>query len=382
MKIMILTPRFPFPENGGDVLRINNIARYLKQKGNEIYLVSYTDENVQDDSEKIYSKIFRVKRNRFQSFWNCVKALFTNEPLQTAYYYSMKYEKELEKAINEIKPDIYISHLLRMVPYLYKFELLGNSIVEMTDALSRTYELSSSGKGSVIKRVIYSIEKKRIYAYEKKIINDFSKVVLVSEQDKKYYNNAENIYVYPNGVELRDRKRKLYKQNKIVFVGNMRTLQNQDAVFYFVKKIFPELKKQLGELDFYIVGAQPNREILELDNGEDIHVTGFVDDLEVFISDACFSIAPVRIASGIQNKVLISMACKVPVVLSELIARGIPELEDNNNCLIANSTQEYVDACLKLYTSPEERNRIAERGYEVVETAYSWKNKLEGYEHI
>ena len=67
---------------------------------------------------------------------------------------------------------------------------------------------------------------------------------------------------------------------------------------------------------------------------KNIVVTGFVNDLNVVISDACLAVAPVRVAAGIQNKVLVAMADKLPVVLTSMISRAIPELHHGENCLI------------------------------------------------
>ena len=111
-------------------------------------------------------------------------------------------------------------------------------------------------------------------------------------------------------------------------------------------------------------------------------VTGFVDDLEQTISDSCLAVAPVRVAAGIQNKVLVAMGCGLPVVMTSLIARAIPELEDGLNCVIRDDAQSIADACVELMESTELRNSIGRMGYEMVQKNYSWEKKLDGYEQI
>jgi hypothetical protein len=191
MKICILTPRFPFPENGGDVLRINNIARYLKSNGHILILVSYfNDKNSMGIlSEQLYDKIYYVKHGKFAAFVFSMLSFLSGNPIQIGYYFSLTYLIKLSNVISREKPDLYIAHLLRMVPYLNILHLQNKSVVEMTDALSKTYSISTAIKGFSLKKIIYRIERKRIARYEKKIVAVYKKCVLVSEADKEYLNN-------------------------------------------------------------------------------------------------------------------------------------------------------------------------------------------------
>jgi hypothetical protein len=190
MKICILTPRFPFPENGGDVLRINNIARYLKGRGHSLVLVSYGSQknidNQNNITKSLYDTIYYVRRNKFVSLGMSLWALLLNRPIQIGYYFSFTYLAKFKEVIKKEKPDLYISHLLRMVPYLNLCHLQDKSIVEMTDALSKTYALSGDTPLFSLKKIIYMLEKKRIADYEHKTVARFKKCILVSQADKDY----------------------------------------------------------------------------------------------------------------------------------------------------------------------------------------------------
>ncbi|MDR1617033.1 MAG: glycosyltransferase family 4 protein [Syntrophomonadaceae bacterium] len=142
-----------------------------------------------------------------------------------------------------------------------------------------------------------------------------------------------SLWVYTNGIRCVNPILPDCDSNKIVFVGNMRTLQNQDAVVYFVSGIFPLVKKARPGAVFHIVGDEPPQFIRNMNYAKNIVVSGFVNSVEDEIKDAAVAVAPVRIAAGIQNKVLISMACGLPVVLTSLIASAIPELQSGTNCL-------------------------------------------------
>lgn len=389
MKICILTPRFPFPENGGDVLRINNIARYLKSQGHKLILVSFYEQQPDVAAANVlYDKVYVIKRNKFLSAIYSLIFLLFRKPIQCGYYFSMGYRKLLKRVIKKEEPELFIAHLLRMTPYLESLSLEQKSIIEMTDALSKTYTMSSTAKGSLLKRFIYGLERPLIERYERAVISSFPKVVLVSQTDIDYLNKGnekvnKSLTLHTNGVECpRLKSGKMVESNKICFIGNMRTLQNQDAVVHFVNDIFPLIKSEIPDAEFHIVGAEPSTIVKGLADNKSIFVTGFVEDLPFYVSDCCVAVAPVHVAAGIQNKVLLSMALKLPVVLSSLISQAIPELEHGKNCYIFDNPKDLAEACLHLMRNIELRTLIAEAGYEMVRKHYSWQMKLSGYEYI
>lgn len=215
----------------------------------------------------------------------------------------------------------------------------------------------------------------------------YPKVVLVGQSDIDYLRSMANspvssLALYTNGVTCLPKISFSYDSMKICFVGNMRTLQNQDAVIRFVNNIFPIIKKSIPGAKFYIVGAEPSQRILNLDDGKNVVVTGFVEDLYSFIKDSCIAVAPVAVAAGIQNKVLVAMGCGLPVIMSSLISHAIPQLNNGDNCFVCDDDEIFASRCIELMEKSELRNRIASAGYEMVKACYSWEEKLNGYEYL
>ena len=363
-KICILTPRFPVPENGGDVLRINNIAHQLRKQGYKLILLSLEEDGQPQifEAQRIYHKVYTVHRHQLSSLFHALICFLQAKPMQCGFYMSGSYRRKLREIIQKENPDLYIAHLLRMMPYLDELGLHSRSIIEMTDALSKTYAMSSQSKGNWLLRNVYRMEQRLILRAEQYSLLHFPKNVLVSQADIDYLKtkslHPESLELHTNGILCSKSIKHKYNPNKIVFVGNMRTLQNQDAVFYFVQDILPRILKQKPDTKFYIVGAQPPQSIQQLAS-ENIFVTGFVDNIEDTICDACLTIAPVRVAAGIQNKVLVAMSCGIPVVMTSLISNAIPELKHEEN--------------------PDLRQQLAVNGYEMVKQHYSWKEKIYGY---
>lgn len=389
MKICILTPRFPLPECGGDLLRINYIARYLKSQGHQLVLVSYVEETPDiEAAEELYDKVYTVKRSKIATLFYSILYILTGRPIQCGYYYSSAFNKLFQRVVKTESPDLYVSHLLRMVPFLENAKLQEKSIVEMTDALSKTYALANGAKGNTLLRFIYQIEKHLIAKYEKFVIKRYPKVVLVSQSDIDFLSSKlngkhiESLEFHANGVEYLSEISNNIDTKKICFIGHMQSLQNQDAAIHFVNDIFPLILAKKPDMKFYIVGAHPPKSILKLDNGKNIFVTGFVDDLNKFVADSCIAVAPVQIAAGIQNKVLVAMANAIPVVLTPLIAKAIPELHDGENCFTRDDNQSFADACISLLENADLRSKMRTQGRLTVIEHYSWLSKLEGYERL
>jgi glycosyltransferase involved in cell wall biosynthesis len=246
--------------------------------------------------------------------------------------------------------------------------------------------LSSKAEGVGLLKYVYKLEQRLIAKYEKFVTTHFPKVVLVSQADidylrKKIKGDTSSLALHSNGVGYIENISTSYDADKICFMGNMRSMQNQDAALYFANEIFPLIKQKRPTAKFYIVGSLPPANIQALES-DDIIITGFVDDLEGFLQDASLLVAPIRVAAGIQNKVLVGMGCAVPVVLTSLISHAIPELTDGENCLIRDGEQPFADACLRLMGDPSLRNSMAQRGYEMVKQHYSWEEKLRGFEQL
>ena len=364
-------------------MRINHIARYLKLQGHELLLVSFYENKVDiEGARKLYDEIFLVKHKKIASYIYSLIFLFIGKPMQCGYYYSKSFQRKFRNVITRERPERFIAHLLRMAPYLEKEGLCAASTVEMTDALSRTYTMTSKARGSSLKKIVYFFERSLIRTYENHVVKVFPKVVLVSQTDIAYLNKrgqALSLVLHTNGVSCSDVLPEKINPNKICFIGNMRTLQNQDAVLWFVKDVFPIILKYNPNAVFYIVGAEPSHEILALENKKNVIVTGFVDNLADVISDSCVAVAPIRIAAGIQNKVLVAMGCGIPVIMTSLISKAIPELKDNENCFIRDDKNSFAQVYIEIMKNVELRNKIRKNGFDMVRKFYSWNEKLSGY---
>lgn len=152
--------------------------------------------------------------------------------------------------------------------------------------------------------------------------------------------------------------------NSIVFVGKMSYEPNIVAVDYFAKKIFPFLKEKYADLTFTIVGASPTAKVITLQDIEGVVVTGFVDSVEKYLTNASIVIAPMLTGAGIQNKIIQAMSYSCCVATSLIGAEGL-HINDNEICIF-NDDNEWVEGILNLLSSPYLRRDMGKKARQYV----------------
>ena len=166
------------------------------------------------------------------------------------------------------------------------------------------------------------------------------------------------------------------QQMPLVFTGAMDYWPNIDAVTWFVQDILPELRKQWPSLHFYIVGRSPTAAVQAL-AGEGVTVTGTVPDVRPYLQHAAVVVAPLRLARGIQNKILEAMAMGRPVVAASSCVQAI-DAKVGQDLLQAQASEDYVREVSALLASVERAEQIGAAGRACVLANYSWDAHLAG----
>lgn len=375
-KILILSSRVPYPQVGGDRIRIYNTAKTLS-KNYEIDLLCLNEGRVESDYlerlKEVFNQVTCFSYHPLRFKWNAFKGLFLKKPLQVSYYYF----KEIQRWINERYGDydlIFCNHI-RTVEYIKNIACA--KIVDLHDAISMNYaRAKSNAKGWW--KVIYSVENKKLLPYEIKTIDEFDKSFIVSDIDRDYLvrNGAERekIVTVPVAVrgEVINRVSKAKEKYELVFLGKMDYPPNEDAVIYFVESIFPILKREKQNLQFIVVGAKPTKRVLKLRKIDGVEVTGFMEDPYEYVEASEVFVAPMRFGAGVQNKILEAMALGKPVVTTSLGAGGIKGRE-GEHFLVADKPEEMAEKIANLLESKNRRGSIGRRARALIEEKYTWK---------
>lgn len=385
-RILLVTPRFPFPVIGGDKLRVYNIVKYLSNYYRFTLASLYsTDEEERAEPERgIFEEVHRFRQPKLASYCRTAGSLLRGGSLQCGYFYNPKLKRHIDRALCD--HDLVLAHLIRVSGYLRGKGV--PSICEMTDAISMNYERAGSAGGRSLKKFIYRFEHKRCLDAEKRCLAAFDGCVVVSPNDRdylamRYPEHSRKMYVIPNGVRVEDfpYSREKVSTEKIVFIGNMRTMQNADAACYFAREVFPVIRQRRPGASFWVIGADPGKEVRSLSSIPGVVVTGRVEDVRAEARDAAVSVCAVRVGAGIQNKVLESMAMGIPVVTTSIGAEGL--LAQNGvHLTVADSPREFLSGVLEIMSDRAKAGSLSKNARALVEKRYSWEGMLRSYRDL
>lgn len=377
MKILFLTSRLPFPPIGGDKLRTYNFLKYLN-KYHEITLMTFVESKKELESvasySECYDKIITVILPKTISYIKSLRGIFSKKPIQVFYYQSGKMKNTIKNELNN-GYDIVFAHLLRMAQYIPENDNI-RKIIDFTDAISLNYQRSRYYRKGFFSIINY-IESNRLLPYEVKEIIKSDISIFISESDANYLRNIQTtpkLQIIQNGVDLDNLKFNTgsYSGNRICFVGNMRTFPNSDAVLYFVNSVLPLIKSQIPDIQFFIVGVEPSKKIINLHDGKNVFVTGFVESVIPFITKSAVLVAPMRVGAGVQNKILEAMALGTPVVTTSIGAEGL----DENKLTIGNTPDEISHKIIELIENKQLRKDKSLMGREYIENNFQWDRVL------
>ena len=378
MRMLFLTTRFPFPPIGGERLRPFYIIKHLALNW-KITILSFIESKKEEGLLKNHPleglEVATVHLPRLKSYLHCIGGLFSRQPLETAYYADKKMRALIRKALGSDSYDLIFCHLLRMAPYVENIKGI-KKVLDICDALSLRYETSSRYRKGPFKFIEW-LEAKRLTAYEARISDKFDLNLVASSTDKYYLEQKlgmSRLDILENGgidAEIPQRQEIKFDSRKIVFLGNLRTFHNVDAVKYFYRSILPLIKEKINDAKFVIVGAEAPRCILQMQRDRSVSVFKDVSDIRPFIEDACVSIAPMRVSVGIQNKILQSMAYRIPVVTTTLGLGGI-RAKPGEEVLVADSAREFAKNIVMLMQDDALRSRLINNAYQLIKEQYLW----------
>lgn len=381
-KLVVITSRFPFPLEKGDKLRAYHQIKYLSQHF-EIHLISISEKNIQEKHIKEltpYCKSIHVyTMNWLQIATGLLLKFLENKPLQVGYFYHYSIQKKINAFLEKIKPDHIYCQLIRASEYVKNYHECSKTIDYM-DAFSKGIERRAKNT-RFLKKYIFEMEHKRLLKYENSIFEYFEHHTIISEQDKNYifHKNRDRIKVIPNGIssDFLENQQNSKKDCDLVFIGNMSYPPNVGAAQFIVNDILPQLPK---ETKVKIVGASPSKEVQKLSSSQ-VKVVGYVDDIKAAYTSAVVFVAPMFIGTGLQNKLLESMALGIPCVTTSL-ANNALGAKPEEEILIADDVFSFVKQVQRLQTDPELHHKISQNGRAFILQNYPWDSITAGLKSL
>jgi polysaccharide biosynthesis protein PslH len=377
MRILFLTPRFPYPPVKGDTLRAYHQIRLLSRE-HRITLLSLSEAEVGPEArahmERICERVEVVPLPRWRVGLNLALGTFSREPLQVRYFASPRYKVALRELLAGETFDLVHVALIRMLPYVWGLREVP-VVVDLIDSLA--LNLSARAEGAAMPwRPLYRLEWGRVRRYERAAAARFPALFVSSETDRAAIGGRGRVRVVPNGVDTERfafRPQEGRDPKTLVFTGNMGYAPNEEAVLLFAREVWPLLRRDYPQLRFHIVGTNPSAPVRALGAaGEGIEVLGEVPDVAEHLGRATIAVCPMRSGSGIQNKVLEAMSTGTPVVATPIANRGVGA-EDGRELLVAEEADQFAEAITRLLGDEGLRAGLANGGRALVERRFRWE---------
>jgi sugar transferase (PEP-CTERM/EpsH1 system associated) len=393
-ELLFLTHRIPYPPNKGDKLRSFNLLKQL-QRDYRVHLAAFIDDEDDwrhvDALQEMVGESYFARLTPWRAKLRSLSALWGETPLSLPYYRDAALQAWLDRLLAERPVRQAIIFSGAMAQYLEK-PAYGHlrRIVDFVDVDSdkwRQYAESQAWPMSWI----YRREARTLLKYERHVAATLEASVFVSSNEAELFKQlapeaAARVWDIHNGVDVEyfDPTRDYpvpYAATElpIVFTGAMDYWANVDAVTWFAREVFPAVQQRVATAHFYIVGARPSNAVRQLTQLPDITVTGTVKDIRPYLAHARAAVAPLRIARGVQNKVLEAMAMATPVVVTSQALDGI-RCQTDREVIVAEDAAAFADrvCAILLGTAPD----MAAAARRRVVSDYSWESNLKCFEAL
>ncbi|OGX88883.1 glycosyltransferase [Hymenobacter glacialis] len=377
MRLLVLLSRFPYPLDKGDKLRAYHQLRYLATR-HEIALFALSDEEVSAEGDAAVRPFYRggvvVHRlHRPGIALNMAKALATGRPLQVGYFYDAAAQRQLDELIAAFKPEHIYCQLIRMAEYLRPQVGRLPMTLDYMDVLSAGMARRAT-QAPWWQRPVLALEAQRLQQYEAEAFGWFQHHTIISDQDRQLIQHPRRneVSIVLNGIdtEFFQPQPLARKQYDVLFCGNMGYHPNVDAACFLAEEIMPLVRARHPAARLLIAGTTPAPRVQALASAQ-VEVSGWVPDIRAAYAAARVFVAPMRVGTGLQNKLLEAMAMQLPCVTTPLANNALGGSSGEQLC-VAEGGAALADAISTLLDDSAGAAQLATRGLDFVKNSYNW----------
>jgi sugar transferase (PEP-CTERM/EpsH1 system associated) len=377
--ILYICHRVPYPPNKGDKIRAFHELRAMARH-HHVDLFALADDPtdlVHEAPLRPYCRSVEVVPLAARlARLRALPYLLGPTPLTVPYFHSAKLQTAIRQAATERKYDcvfVYCSAMAQYVEGVVDIPVLTD-LVDVDSAKWTQYAACTNFPLTLV----YSREGRLLRDYERRICEKSAAVLVSTEREAQLVHEIQpraNVQVVPNGVDTEyfnpTAKRCEPRAKSIIFTGDMAYFPNQQATSYFAKRVLPAIRRSVPDARFFVVGRNPSREVLKLQEIAGVTVTGFVEDVRTYLAQAQIFVAPFIISAGIQNKILEAMAFGLPVVATTRVLQGLSPAAATV-VEIGDTPEELAAKVIGLLTEPDRAARKGIEGRRLVSDEYNW----------
>jgi sugar transferase (PEP-CTERM/EpsH1 system associated) len=382
--ILFLAHRVPYPPDKGDRIRTFHILRFLARRAS-IHLACLADEPVAEAAIRALSEICRrvhiVPLGHKTRMLRAFGSLLCRRSITQGAFSSAGIRQIVLQWAQETKFHAAMTSASSMVPYLRLAELCDvPAIVDMMDVDSQKW-LDYSRSRSWPLSWVFRTEGHRLRLLEQEMSRWARAALLVSEAEADLFRSFcpwPEVHAVTNGVDLDyfQAAAEPPVQEDCVFVGALDYYPNVDAALWFCREVWPALHRCRPQATFLLVGRRPAAAVRRLADLPGVRVVGQVPDVRPYVSGAAVVVVPLRIARGLQNKVLEALAMGKAVVASPAALAAL-QTQPGVHLLAASSAEDWIQAVANLLEKKERRRELGAAGRKFVEEHHTWDHCLE-----
>ena len=385
MKLLVLSSRPPWPPTRADQLTVERLLRFLAGRGVEADLACFVENDAEgralrDELGSVCRAVATVTLPRWRSYGDTARSLPTRTPMQVAYYRSAAMARLIEERVAHEQYDLVYAHLIRMAEYARHLSLPKALGLQISQALNLRRMVDNVSDPA--RRLFYRLEAAKVRSYEAEVCRDFDRVFVVGRRDRDELVKTapvDNVVIQPHGQDVPAAERLAGARREtgaIVMCGVMATYTNVDAAAWFAREVFPLVERDVPGASFWIVGRQPQRELLALARPPHVVVTGEVADVYDWLLRAEVGVVPLRVGAGMQNKLLQEMAAGLPVVATPVANEGV-QAEDGTQLWLREEPHAFAEAVIALLRDRAARARLGAAARAFVERQWTWEAHFE-----
>jgi polysaccharide biosynthesis protein PslH len=377
MRIFFMCRRVPFPPDRGDKIAAFNQIRHLST-GHEVHVFCLGDGRQDLDNIpglRSYAKtVTAAPVAELAIKLRALKSLFTCQPLSVGALNETKLHRAIRQKFDELRPDLIIVYSCNIAQFAEPFPEVPR-IIQLGDLDSLKWGQYAQCSAIPLKW-IYAIEERRLLGYERRIARAFSHALVHTDTERRDFERlfpGIPVSMVGNGVDLEHFRSAgaAKRPASIVFTGVMDYRPNVDAVRWFCDEILPIVRREIREASFVICGNRPIPAVRRLAKRPGVIVTGRVPDTRPYLDQAEIFVAPLRMARGIQNKVLEALAMGLPCVVS-LAAWNGTVIPRGEGIVATDNPREFAEHVVHLLRDRNWRREMARKARAAAEANYRW----------
>jgi len=391
--VLFLSQRVPYPPDRGDRITTWHMLEHFLERGDRVragcLLEDPADRAGVVELERRGVEVFAAPLSVALARLRCLPYLITRKPLTLPWFYASGLARRLREWVTERRPDICFAYSSSMGQYVLE---LGTRL-DGCKKIMQFAELDSDKWAQYAREVgfprslVYGREARTLLPFERRLANAVDVNLVVSEVERELFESripGVDVRVIENGVDLahfHPGPEAAREPHTLIFTGVMSYRPNVDAMEFFVEQVWPQLREEFADARLLIVGKDPERRIRAWHGKDGMQVSGRVESTVPWFHRARAAVVPLRIARGIQNKVLEAMATGLPVVATSKAVEGIratPETE----FLLADRAEDILAACRRLFVDDALAQSLGAAARAAMESRYSWASVRERLERL